>query len=978
MEALDDLLSDTDCEGYARPGGHFSFLALSKGLSKQAALAPFEEDEDEEAGAWESAGLARPWPAGPGSTAAGSACSGEGDGQDSDGGSCPRRPGRNLWDVSALGLGGSQELGELEEDVGDAFGRSGGLGGSLQGRPAELGAGPAGADSDEAEEAGDMQLLPSRSRIRDPAWDLDDFPVGNGSELSKACSAIGAGQSSTSTPRSSDLGPVDLPYGAEHSCSPSSAATSRPEMSVPVREAWNPEDLPISASGSYGLQGVASTTATVAPADLPIKASGGYGLQGMANVAAAAAPTPSRGRSASQTSAASESAATTPTAKPRPFLKKGARMPRSDVPHNSGEAPVTRAIVNPTPKKQLRLRPRASSAVSGDGKEEEDLADAFPARSQPERGTSTGSRGSLRGKLQPRPAASEAFADGADDDDLAGFSSARLQPDRQAGSRGSSASAVRRPSAAGPESGSLSQFSNMGLQEEQTPPASQGWQASRPSLYSKPEQPSAMGLGAGLPIDEWGDTEAWDWREDVSVPKVEPVGDVPTSPVVRSYFHSAVPSRGTPTPQPSGVQSGGATPSRARPSPRLDAQKAEEEASPKEQRDRQELWRALEKEREDLKRQQAKAAQAERDVMRERHKLLQEVESERQALHAEFDAERTAIKKERRRLGQGAERQRQQLAEDREMLEERRRLQERSEQLEEELREKDRRWQRTVDRLQRQITDLTKKNQELQEEVRRANWEAQQRSAATPAEPLRRSSSVASTASARGRRSSTPKMTAATTPPSATPSVGGTLGSWRGSLGPNKAGTQRPSSAVRTSKSPRSVLAACGLGVPDGSEGAEAPAANKQAGLEDGRSATSSPVAADAPNAGLREVRNADGRIERVYADGRREVEFANGLRKVMWTDGHSSVLFQNGDQKEIHADGTIVYHYSATGAVQTTLPDGSDLFHFSDGQFEQHNPDGSKEIKFPNGTTKHVLADGSEEVCFVDGTIRRTPAGKG
>ena len=53
--------------------------------------------------------------------------------------------------------------------------------------------------------------------------------------------------------------------------------------------------------------------------------------------------------------------------------------------------------------------------------------------------------------------------------------------------------------------------------------------------------------------------------------------------------------------------------------------------------------------------------------------------------------------------------------EDREAQEERRALKERNEQLADELREKEKRWQRTVDRLQRQIADLTQKNQELQD-----------------------------------------------------------------------------------------------------------------------------------------------------------------------------------------------------------------------------------------------------------------------
>jgi centromere protein J len=83
--------------------------------------------------------------------------------------------------------------------------------------------------------------------------------------------------------------------------------------------------------------------------------------------------------------------------------------------------------------------------------------------------------------------------------------------------------------------------------------------------------------------------------------------------------------------------------------------------------------------------------------------------------------------------------------------------------------------------------------------------------------------------------------------------------------------------------------------------------------------------------------------------------------------------MFQNGDLKEIQQDGVVVYHYRATGAVQTTLTDGTELYQFSDGQTERHSLDGSKEIRFPNGTTKKIFSDGTEEVCFADGTVKKT-----
>merc|ERR1712060_15412 len=101
------------------------------------------------------------------------------------------------------------------------------------------------------------------------------------------------------------------------------------------------------------------------------------------------------------------------------------------------------------------------------------------------------------------------------------------------------------------------------------------------------------------------------------------------------------------------------------------------------------------------------------------------------------------------------------------------------------------------------------------------------------------------------------------------------------------------------------------------SDSASKPTAAQSISPGSGTSTASSP---HAPTNEVQEIRNLDGRVERVYVDGRREVEFSNGLRKVMWPDGQTSVLFQNGDQKEIRPDGNVVYHYCATGAVQTTL----------------------------------------------------------
>jgi len=350
-----------------------------------------------------------------------------------------------------------------------------------------------------------------------------------------------------------------------------------------------------------------------------------------------------------------------------------------------------------------------------------------------------------------------------------------------------------------------------------------------------------------------------------------------------------------------------------------------------------------------LKQLQSQAEQAERDVAREREQLRAEVRTEREALHAEFDSEQAALKRERRRLAENADRQRQQFKDDRDALEEKRQLRERIEQLQEEQCEKDKRWQRTVDRLQRQVNDLTKKNQELEVEVRRLGQQAQQRSASRPS------------ATARSGQPVVPVL--------------------KGIQRVNSFGSlQRPSTQHEqeqaTIEVPQSKGEAWGPRLSDGRVVADrygrvvAPrgeVVNHSHQSSNSASASKSKVPQELSEKA--ESRLVDERTETNFKDGRREILFPNGLRKVFYPDGRLQVLFQNGDKKEVKEDGTVVYSYGTTGAVQTTLPDGCELYRFADGQTETHHPDGSQEIRFPNGTIKAVDQEGNEVVTFPDGT---------
>mmetsp|Transcript_49486 Transcript_49486/g.115746 ORF Transcript_49486/g.115746 Transcript_49486/m.115746 type:complete len:796 (-) Transcript_49486:82-2469(-) len=436
----------------------------------------------------------------------------------------------------------------------------------------------------------------------------------------------------------------------------------------------------------------------------------------------------------------------------------------------------------------------------------------------------------------------------------------------------------------------------------------------------------------------------------------------------------------------------------------------------------QQQLRKFERENESLQRLRTQFEQSEKDLAKERERLRTEVEAEKKAMHVEFDNEKAALKREKRRLSQSAARQRQQMIDDREAQEERKQLKERSEQLEEELREKEKRWQRTVDRLQKQINDLTRKNQELQEEVKCAN--SQQATQAHLVEgyatlgsslsnDARRGSSVGSARPRRtpagpwtqGGPSTTPPDTrpsgssgsrpssvrrAAATPQASTPCLHSTPSTSSLHAGrKNSVHELDPQADKRESSIPRPQFHTQGADARAATEStSQAPrvASGRAAGVTGGISISPAAVPRvrvvaplEGPGGGdsqeVMEVRRTDDRTEKIFTDGRREVEFSNGLRKVMWADGRATVYFQNGDRKEIHPDKVVVYHYSETGAVQTTLPDKTEVYRFADGQFERHYPDGSKEIRFPNGTSKQISADGAEEILFADGTVRRSPA---
>ena len=75
----------------------------------------------------------------------------------------------------------------------------------------------------------------------------------------------------------------------------------------------------------------------------------------------------------------------------------------------------------------------------------------------------------------------------------------------------------------------------------------------------------------------------------------------------------------------------------------------------------------------------------------------------------------------------------------------------------------------------------------------------------------------------------------------------------------------------------------------------------------------------------------------------------------------------------QIIPDQKSIYYYNDAKTIQTTYPDGLQVFKFSNGQIEKHFIDGSKQITFPDGSLRYILNDGYEETYFVDGSVQST-----
>ncbi|KAI9099411.1 T-complex protein 10 C-terminus-domain-containing protein [Phlyctochytrium arcticum] len=116
-----------------------------------------------------------------------------------------------------------------------------------------------------------------------------------------------------------------------------------------------------------------------------------------------------------------------------------------------------------------------------------------------------------------------------------------------------------------------------------------------------------------------------------------------------------------------------------------------------------------------------------------------------------------------------------------------------------------------------------------------------------------------------------------------------------------------------------------------------------------------------------------DGKQIRIYQHGVKLVRYQNRTIKEVHPKENVTVIhFTNGDYKKVMSDGRIVYWYSEPRTLHTTFKDGLQLYEFSSGQIEKHYPDGTNEIVFADKTVKYIYKNGEEESLFPDGRIQR------
>jgi len=115
-----------------------------------------------------------------------------------------------------------------------------------------------------------------------------------------------------------------------------------------------------------------------------------------------------------------------------------------------------------------------------------------------------------------------------------------------------------------------------------------------------------------------------------------------------------------------------------------------------------------------------------------------------------------------------------------------------------------------------------------------------------------------------------------------------------------------------------------------------------------------------------------DGKTIRIYEDGKTELILPNGTKKECHADGYSVIYFPNEDINQVFPDGRVIDYYHDTNTTKTTLPNGTKVYRLANGQIEKDFTDGAREVITPRGTVKCTFTDGGQEIIYTDGSIER------
>jgi centromere protein J len=115
-----------------------------------------------------------------------------------------------------------------------------------------------------------------------------------------------------------------------------------------------------------------------------------------------------------------------------------------------------------------------------------------------------------------------------------------------------------------------------------------------------------------------------------------------------------------------------------------------------------------------------------------------------------------------------------------------------------------------------------------------------------------------------------------------------------------------------------------------------------------------------------------DGKIIKLFENMKREITFPSNAVKEIFEDGYQITYLTNNDIKQVYPDKREIYLFHKENTLQFKFPDGVQVYKFATNQLEKHFPDGTKQVIYPDGILRYVYSDGQEEIFFPDGTLQR------